>query len=295
MADDLPGAAIRPIVPTTTAPAGGVAARGAVATLGAPPTSSGHLLEVRDLVRHFGGVKAVDHASFGIEAGTISALIGPNGAGKTTTVDLIAGALRPQSGQVLFDGHDLAGKRPHQIAERRLIRTFQISREYAAMTVLENLMVSPLDQAGERLVNVLFRPGRYQREERQHLERALGVLEDFGLYAKRDDYAGSLSGGQKRLLELARAVMADPKLLLLDEPMAGINPALTDRVADHIIRMKQELAVTFLIVEHNLEIVERICDHVVVLALGATLATGTMSELRSNEAVVAAYLTGGGA
>ena len=160
------------------------------------------------------------------------------------------------------------------------------------MTVLENLMVSPQDQSGEHLVNVLFRPRRYRDEERGHVERSLEVLDEFGLYAKRDDYAGSLSGGQKRLLELARAVMADPKLLLLDEPLAGINPALTDRVADHIQRLRGS-GITFLLVEHNLEVVERICDHVVVMALGATLATGTMAELRRNDAVVRAYLTGG--
>ncbi len=267
----------------------------ALATDAAPSRpANGAILSVDGLIRHFGGVRAVDGASFQIEAGTVSALIGPNGAGKTTTVNLIAGALRPSGGKVTFDGTDITGRQPHQVAQARLIRTFQISREFASMTVLENLMVSPLRQSGERLGNVLFRPGRYRAEELAQLEKALGVLEEFGLYAKRDDYAGSLSGGQKRLLELARAVMADPRLLLLDEPMAGINPALTDRVAEHILRLRDG-GVTFLIVEHNLEIVERICDHVVVMALGSTLATGTMAELRRNEAVVRAYLTGGAA
>ena len=257
-----------------------------------PGAAAGEVLSVSGLVCHFGGVKAVDGASFGIERGSISALIGPNGAGKTTTVNLIAGALRPQGGRVVFDGVDITGKRPHQIARQGLVRTFQISREYPAMTVLENMMVSPQDQSGEHLFNVLFRPRRYRDEERRHVERALEVLDEFGLSAKRDDYAGSLSGGQKRLLELARAVMADPKLLLLDEPLAGINPALTDRVAEHIERLRGS-GITFLLVEHNLEVVERICDHVVVMALGDTLATGTMAELRRNDAVVRAYLTGG--
>lgn len=267
----------------------------ATVTAGAPvrpDTGADSILTVSDLVLHFGGVKAVDGCSFGIERGTISALIGPNGAGKTTTVNLLAGALRSQSGRIVFDGTDITGRQPHQIARQGLIRTFQISREYAAMTVLENLMVSPQNQSGEHLFNVLFRPRRYREEERRHVERALEVLEDFGLHAKRDDYAGSLSGGQKRLLELARAVMADPKLLLLDEPLAGINPALTDRVAEHIERLRDS-GITFLLVEHNLEVVERICDHVVVMALGDTLATGTMAELRGNDAVVRAYLTGG--
>lgn len=251
------------------------------------------LLQVDALVRHFGGVAAVDGCSFDIARNTITGLIGPNGAGKTTTINLIAGALRPGSGRVLLDGDDVTGLVPHRLAAKGLIRTFQISREYKAMTVLENLMVSPRGQSGEKLLNVFFRSRTYRAEERRHLERALNVLDDFGLYAKRNDYAGNLSGGQKRLLELARAVMADPKLLLLDEPMAGINPALVDKVTEHIIAMRDTLGVTFLVVEHNLEVVERMCDHVVAMALGSTLATGTMAQLRANPAVVSAYLTGG--
>jgi len=251
------------------------------------------ILVVHELRRSFGGVRALTGCSFGVERGSITALIGPNGAGKTTLVNVVAGAGRPQSGQVIFDGCDVTGRPSHEVALGGLIRTFQISREYPAMTVLENLMVSPQRQAGEKLSTVLFHPGRFRSEERRHLERAVEVLAEFGLYEKRNDYAKNLSGGQKRLLELARAVMADPKMLVLDEPMAGINPALIERLADHIIRLRDTRGTTFLMVEHNLDVVERMCDRVVVMAVGQTLATGTMAELRGNAAVVSAYLTGG--
>lgn len=251
------------------------------------------ILEVRNLHRSFGGVMALTGCSFTVGRGSVTALIGPNGAGKTTLVNTVAGASRPQEGQVIFEGREITGRPSHEVALAGLIRTFQISREYPAMTVLENLMVSPQRQAGERLSTVLFHPGRYRAEERRHLERAVEVLAEFGLYDKRDDYAKNLSGGQKRLLELARAVMADPKMLVLDEPMAGINPALIDRLAEHIVRLRDTRGTTFLMVEHNLDVVERMCDQVVVMAVGQTLATGTMAELRDNEAVVSAYLTGG--
>ena len=269
------------------------ASLGSAVSADSSPTPTGTLLKADALVRHFGGVAAVDGCSFEIARNTITGLIGPNGAGKTTTVNLISGAIRPGAGHVIFDGDDVTGFAPHRLAAKGLIRTFQISREYKSMTVLENLMASPRNQAGERLFNVFFRSGAYKAEERRHLERSLEVLDDFGLYAKRNDYAGNLSGGQKRLLELARAVMAEPKLLLLDEPMAGINPALVDKVTEHIIAMRDTLGVTFLVVEHNLEVVERMCDHVIAMALGSTLATGTMAQLRANQAVVTAYLTGG--
>ena len=251
------------------------------------------ILSVHDLRRSFGGVRALTGATFGVKRGTVTALIGPNGAGKTTLVNVVAGAMKPQAGSVVFDGRDITGRPSHDVALNGLIRTFQISREYPAMTVLENLMVSPQGQTGEHLWTVLFRPSRYRAEERAHLERALEVLADFGLYEKRNDYARSLSGGQKRLLELARAVMARPKLLVLDEPMAGINPALITRLAEHILALREREGTTFLMVEHNLDVVEDMCDNVIVMAVGRTLATGTMAELRENPEVVSAYLTGG--
>jgi len=239
----------------------------------------------------FGGLQAVDGCSFTISRGSLAAVIGPNGAGKSTMVNVVSGALARQRGRVRFDGSDISGWAPHQIALRGLIRTFQISREFGGMTVLENLLVTAPDQRGEQLWNALFRPGLGRRQDRELVSRALDVLDTFDLFALRNEYARTLSGGQKRLLELARAVMAEPKLLLLDEPMAGVNPALIDRLGRHIQRLNEQ-GITFVLIEHNLEVVERICDHVVVMAVGKTLATGRMAELRRNPEVVTAYLGG---
>jgi ABC-type branched-subunit amino acid transport system ATPase component len=248
-------------------------------------------LSCTGLRKAFGGVQAVRGAGFSVPAGHVCALIGPNGAGKSTAVNLISGTLPADEGRVTLDGTDITGWPPNRIARAGLIRTYQLSREFARLTVLENLMVTPAGQAGESLVNVFFRPGRVRAEERRHLDRALATLRTFGLYELRDSYAGELSGGQKRLLELARSVMAGPKVLLLDEPMAGINPALIDRIGEHILQLR-EAGVTVLMVEHNLGVVERICDLVIVMAEGATLATGTMADLRAHPAVVRAYLGG---
>ncbi len=259
-----------------------------VPTAGAP---SGTALSSEGLRKSFGGVVAVDGASFDVAEGTISALIGPNGAGKSTAVNMIAGALRPDDGRVTLGGRNVTGWPANRMAGAGLIRTFQLSREFARLTVLENLMVTPREQAGESLWNVYFRPGLIRREERANLARATEILQTYGLYDLRDSRAGELSGGQKRLLELARSVMAEPRVLLLDEPMAGINPALIDRIGTHIVGLR-ESGVTVLMVEHNLNIVERICERVIVMAEGRTLAVGSMAELRRNPEVVRAYLGG---
>jgi len=248
-------------------------------------------LSVTGLQKSFGGVQAVRGASFAVPAGQVCALIGPNGAGKSTAVGLIAGALRADGGQVRLHGADITGWPANRVARAGLIRTYQLSREFGRLTVLENLMVTPFGQAGESLGNVFARPRRVRAEEQRHLDRAREVLATFGLYDLRDSYARELSGGQKRLLELARSVMASPRMLLLDEPMAGINPALIDRIGEHILGLAGG-GVTVLMVEHNLGVVERICDHVIVMAEGDTLATGSMAELRANPAVVRAYLGG---
>lgn len=253
--------------------------------------SDDQILSGTALHKGFGGVQAVRGASFSVRPGQVCALIGPNGAGKSTAVNLISGTLRPDSGTVVLDGTEITGWPANRIARAGLIRTYQLSREFARLTVLENLMVTPPGQAGESLWNVYFRPRRVRAEERRHLGRALDLLATYGLADLRDSYAGELSGGQKRLLELARAVMAGPRVLLLDEPMAGINPALIDQIGEHILALRDQ-GVTVLMVEHNLGVVERICDHVIVMAEGATLAHGLMSELRANPAVVRAYLGG---
>lgn len=248
-------------------------------------------LSCSGLVKVFGGVRAVNGATFEVPAGHVVALIGPNGAGKSTAVNLISGTLPADAGRVRLAGTDVTGWAPDRIGRAGLIRTYQLSREFGRLTVLENLMVAPAGQAGESLVNVFFRPARVRAQEREQLARALDVLRTYGLYELRDSYASELSGGQKRLLELARSVMAGPRVLLLDEPMAGINPALIDKIGEHILALRDQ-GVTVLMVEHNLGVVERICDLVIVMAEGATLATGTMRELRDDPAVVRAYLGG---
>lgn len=251
------------------------------------------MLRVEHLVHHFGGVNAVDDCSLTVPAGKITALIGPNGAGKSTLINVVSGFYSSQKhGKVAFDDHDITYWPAHRRARAGLIRTFQISRGYGGMTVLENLMVPPQEQAGESLLNAILRPGLVAREEQRHLEKALQILNTFGLYEKRDEYARNLSGGQKRLLEMARALMADPKLLLLDEPMAGVNPALAEQLAQHIVDLARETGITFLLVEHNLGIVDQICNHVIVMANGRALMTGTMIEVRANQQVVEAYLGG---
>jgi len=249
------------------------------------------ILEIEHVTHHFGGLKAVDDCTFAIERGSITALIGPNGAGKTTLVNLVAGALVCRHGSIRFDGHKIAGLPSYEIAQRGLIRSFQVSRELGNLTVLENLLVVVPNQRGETLFNTVFRPGIGRQETRRNVQMALGVLDTFRLYEQRDEYAKNLSGGQKRLLELARAVMAQPKLLLLDEPMASINPALVAQISLHLNELRST-GITLLMVEHNLEAVDELCDDVVVLAEGRTLARGRLADLRKNEQVVRAYLGG---
>src|SRR5579875_1587693 len=262
---------------------------------GAPPVAD-NALACSGLVKAFGGVQAVRGATFSVPEGHVCALIGPNGAGKSTAVNLIAGTMTADEGRVRLGGTDITGWPANRIARAGLIRTYQLSREFGRLTVLENLMVAPAGQPGESLLSVFFRPALVRAAERENLERALRTLRAFGLYDLRDSYAGDLSGGQKRLLELARSVMAlpraaGPRVLLLDEPMAGVNPALIDRIGEHILQLREQGG-TVLMVEHNLGVVERVCDLVIVMAEGATLATGTMRELRDNPAVVRAYLGG---
>lgn len=247
------------------------------------------ILEVRNVSHAFGGVKAVDDCSLTIAEGSLTAIIGPNGAGKSTLIEVITSGLKLQSGQVIYDGADISRTPPHRLARMGLYRTYQLSREFAALTVLENLMVVAPD-ADESLLGALLLRGRMRRRRVQTIERALRVLERFGLYEMRNEPADTLSGGQKRLLELARAVMCRPRLLFLDEPAAGINPALVTLIERHLRQMLVEDGTTLVIVEHNLALVERLCDHVIVLAEGRTLAEGSMADHRQNDAVVSAYL-----
>jgi ABC-type branched-subunit amino acid transport system ATPase component len=247
------------------------------------------LLSVTDVVHAYGGVQAVNGCTFDVPEGVICGLIGPNGAGKTTLVDVVAGALHLQRGSVRYAGADVGGWPPDRLARAGLIRTFQLSREFRQLTVLENLLVAATGRIDESLVGALFRRRQIAVAERALVKEARGLLEIFGLDALRNDPAETLSGGQKRLLELARAVMAHPRLLLLDEPMAGINPALMGLLEAHIRRLNSQ-GITFLMVEHNLGVVDRMCEPVVVMAEGKALAVGSMADHRASDAVVTAYL-----
>jgi ABC-type branched-subunit amino acid transport system ATPase component len=248
-------------------------------------------LACTDIHKSFGGAKAVNGATFSVPEGKITALIGPNGAGKTTVVNILSGALKSDTGTVTIGTQDVSSLPTYKRARLGLIRTFQLSRELGGLTVFENLLVAARVQAGESLFNIYLRPRLVARGEKENRERAASILQKYGLYELRDSWARELSGGQKRLLEISRAVMAEPRLLLLDEPMAGVNPVLIERIGQHILDLRDN-GVTVLMIEHNLGVVERICDHVIVLAEGRTLAEGQMSELRDNRDVVRAYLGG---
>lgn len=248
------------------------------------------ILDARKMSKSFGGLRAVDNCSFSVARGSITGLIGPNGAGKSTAANLITGFIRPDSGAILFDGRNIARLPAHRIARHGLTRTFQITRELERMTVTENMLAAPHHQLGESFWPGLLGLPVVRKQEDENLKRALKLLKDFDLYSLRDEYAGNLSGGQRRLLELARVVMTQPKLLLLDEPFAGINPVLSARLSDYIEALCEDEGITFLIIEHNLAMVERLCHTVIVMALGRTIAEGNMAELRQNPAVVEAYL-----
>jgi branched-chain amino acid transport system ATP-binding protein len=247
------------------------------------------LLEAKGLVRAFGRFKAVDGVDLEVAPGSITGLIGPNGAGKSTLFNLIAGALPPTSGAIRFEGRDITGLPPNRIFTLGLARTFQIPRPFPRMTVLENAMLVPLHQSGERFWSNWLTGRRVAREERAIRERAAEALGFCGLGQKRDELAGNLSGGQQKLLELARVMMIDPKLILLDEPAAGVNPALIETLVDKILALKAR-GVTFLIIEHNMDLVMRICRPLIVMTQGRVIARGSPDEVRNDPRVLDAYL-----
>jgi neutral amino acid transport system ATP-binding protein len=258
---------------------------------GAPePGRNGALLGVEGLVKRFGGIRAVDGASFDIGAGSITALIGPNGAGKTTLFNVVTGFYRGERGSVRFDDEQVFGHPPYELARKGLVRTFQITNALAAMPVIDNMMLAAPDQPGERFRNLVIHPRAVGERERELRGQALELLEIFNLAELADDYAGTLSGGQRKLLELARALMAGPKLLLLDEPMAGINPTLGSRLLDHMQRLRREAGITFLFLEHDMEVVMNHSDRVIVMAQGKVIASGEPREVRRDPQVIDAYL-----
>jgi len=250
------------------------------------------MISAHHISKFFGGIRAVADCSLTVERGQILGLIGPNGAGKTTLFNMLAGFMAPDSGRIELDGEDVTGRRPHELFRRGLVRTFQIAHELARMTVLENLMVVPPGQSGEHLLTALFRPARVKAEERAFRERAEEVLGRLKLGPLRFELAGNLSGGQKKLLELGRAMMTDAKLVLLDEIGAGVNRSLMAELAGYIESLNRDQGYSFCIIEHDMDLIARLCDPVVVMAEGRVLTRGSMAEIRANDAVIEAYLGG---
>jgi branched-chain amino acid transport system ATP-binding protein len=267
---------------------------GPTAATAAPARPSGTIFEADGVVKRFGGIRAVNGATMQVREGSITALIGPNGAGKTTFFNIITGFYRPDGGSAVFGGDQILGRPPYAIARRGMVRTFQITKALARMPVIDNMMLGAADQPGERLVNVVFRPRAWRQRETEVREQAMELLDVFNLTRLADAYAGTLSGGQRKLLELARALMTRPRFLLLDEPMAGINPTLGRRLLDHMQRLRREEGVTFLFVEHDMEVVMNHSDRVIVMAEGRVIADGEPHEVRSDQAVIDAYLGGAG-
>lgn len=250
------------------------------------------MLTVENLAKEFDGLTAVNDLNFTVEPNTISGLIGPNGAGKTTTFNMIAGHLKPSSGKIYFDGKEITNLRPHQTFQLGIVRTFQIPRPFSGMTVLENLTMVPRNQIGEKIWNNWLRNNAVEREEQQIREKANGLLEFLNLSDLQNEYSGNLSGGQLKLLELGRALMSDPKVILLDEPAAGVNPTLLEEIIDRIRDIHSQ-GVTFLIIEHNMELVMRLCSSILVMAEGDILMRGAPEEIRSDPRLIDAFLGGG--
>jgi ABC-type branched-subunit amino acid transport system ATPase component len=247
------------------------------------------ILEVRGLNKSFGGVKAVDDCSFGVPAGSVLGLIGPNGAGKSTTIDMVSGFGRPDSGSVRFEGTELVRQPPHRISRLGLIRTFQSPREWGSLTVFDNVMLGMRAFARESIPRNLFARRAVRRAEAADRVRVEEILHEFNLAALRHERAETLSGGQKRLVEFARVAAAQPRLVILDEPMGGVNPVLGERMSE-AIKGFVTAGSTVVIVEHNMKFIEETCDDVVVMDLGHVIAQGPYSSLRDDERVVTAYL-----
>ncbi len=251
----------------------------------------GPMLVANDIHRHFEGMHAVDGVSIEVPRGQITGLIGPNGAGKSTFLAVLAGTLPATSGSIVFDGADISKVSPYSRARRGLVRTFQLPSEFARLTVLENLLVAAPHNRGDSLFGALMGKRYWIGDERKLVEQARGLLKRFGMTAKESDYAGTMSGGQKRLIEIMRALMLHPRCLLLDEPMSGVHPRVIDEITHYLQSLRAE-GMTILMVEHELHLVERLCDSVVVMAQGKVIGSGTMATLRRQQEIVDAYLVG---
>ena len=251
--------------------------------------SAESLLQATKLSKSFGGIKAVNNAHIEVNYGSITGLIGPNGAGKTTLFNLLSNFIQPDSGTILFDNQPIHHLPSHKIATRGFIRTFQVARVLSRLSVLENMLLATPNQTGENFFRVWFQQSKLRTEEKENKERAMNILESVGLATKAHDYAGALSGGQRKLLEMARTLMTNPKLILLDEPAAGVNPTLINQICEHIVNWNQQ-GIAFLVIEHNMDVIMSLCDRVWVLAEGTNLAEGTPEEIQNNESVLEAYL-----
>lgn len=248
------------------------------------------MIVVENLHKRFGGVHAVNDASLQIKTGSITGLIGPNGAGKTTLFNCIAGHYKPTSGRVLLDGEDITGLEPHQLFDKGVLRTFQLAHEFSSLTVRENLMMVPGDQAGESLMNVWFNRDRVRADEQRVREKADEVIDFLEIGHVANELAGNLSGGQKKLLELGRTMMVEPKIIFLDEVGAGVNRTLLYKIGDAILKLNEERGYTFCLIEHDMDFIARLCDPVICMAEGTVLAEGTVDEVKNNEQVIEAYL-----
>lgn len=249
------------------------------------------VLEGVGVVREFGGVRAVNGVSFQVRRGTLTGLIGPNGAGKSTLLAMLAGTLPVTSGKIVYRGQDITGVPAFRRARLGLVRTFQLASEFKRLTVMENLLTAVPGHRGDSFRGAILGKRYWQADEGAAITRAEAVLARFGLERLANEYAGDLSGGQRRLVEIMRALMAEPSMLLLDEPMAGVHPNLARQIGNELVALCHE-GMTILMVEHELAIMDEFCDPVVVMAEGAVLAEGTMQQLRARTEVVEAYLVG---
>ena len=248
------------------------------------------MIVVENLHKHFGGVRAVNGANLSIQPNTITGLIGPNGAGKTTLFNVIAGLYQPTSGKVTLDGQDITGLKPHELFHKGVLRTFQLAHEFATLTVRENLMMVPPNQAGESLLSTWFNPSLVIAHEEEVRAKAEEVIHFLEIEQVADEFAGNLSGGQKKLLELGRTMMVNAKIVFLDEVGAGVNRTLLNKIGDAIIKLNQERNYTFCLIEHDMEFVARLCDPVICMAEGSVLAEGNIGDVKNNEQVIEAYL-----
>ena len=248
------------------------------------------MLKVENVNKFFGGIKAVNNVSLEVKKGSITGLIGPNGAGKTTLFNTIAGVYSPNSGDLYLEEENINGLKPHELFNKGVLRTFQIAHEFTTLTVLENLMMVPANQYGENLIHAWFNNSLVKKQEEEIRAKAIDVIEFLNLKHLTQELAGNLSGGQKKLLELGRTMMVDSKLVLLDEVGAGVNRTLLNEIIDAIKRLNREKNYTFFVIEHDMDLIEKICDPVIVMAEGSVLFQGKFHEVKSSEEVIDAYL-----